>query len=186
VIVWLNGAFGAGKTATSRELAALLPEARVFDAEQVGHLLHHVLAPVRPVDDFQRWRPWRELVVATAGRLLDYVGGTLVVPQTVLREDYWTEIRDGLAAAAVPVRPFVLHCDRAELVRRIEGDVAEAGARQWRPRPPGPLRGRPALAAARGGGRRHDGHAGSRGGPARRRAARRPAGRSTRRGRLPA
>ncbi|NEB65771.1 ATP-binding protein, partial [Streptomyces fulvissimus] len=29
MIIWLNGSYGAGKTTTARELAALLPDARV-------------------------------------------------------------------------------------------------------------------------------------------------------------
>lgn len=51
MIVWLNGAFGAGKTSTARELVTLLPEARIFDSEYVGFMLRHVLT--EPVDDFQ-------------------------------------------------------------------------------------------------------------------------------------
>lgn len=33
-IVWLNGAFGAGKTITANELVKLLPGARTFDLEK--------------------------------------------------------------------------------------------------------------------------------------------------------
>lgn len=55
MIVWVNGTFGVGKTATSREVCSLLPDARIFDTEHVGYMLRHVLASV-PVDDFQDWR----------------------------------------------------------------------------------------------------------------------------------
>jgi hypothetical protein len=131
VIVWLNGAFGAGRTTTARALTALLPKARIFDSEYVGYMLRHVLT-TEPVYDFQEWPPWRGLVVATAAQVLDYVGGTLVVPQSVLERKYWQEIRHGLTEAGVPVRHVVLHADRAQLLRRIENDAAEAGANQWR------------------------------------------------------
>ncbi|GAA2428132.1 AAA family ATPase [Streptomyces macrosporus] len=133
MVIWLNGTFGAGKTTTAGELVALLPEARIFDSEQVGSMLRHVLDSV-PVDDFQQWPPWRGLVVETIGQLLDYLGGTLVVPQTVLVERYWTEIRDGLAAAGIPVHHVLLHADDAALVHRIETDTKpeSAGAGQWR------------------------------------------------------
>ena len=127
MIIWLNGTFGAGKTTTSKELAALLPDSRIFDAERVGEMLTPVLASVK-VTDFQQWPPWRSLVVATATQVLDFVGGTLVVPQTVLVQEYWQEISAGLAEAGIPVRHFVLHATREELVRRIEGD----GGSQWR------------------------------------------------------
>ncbi len=131
MIVWVNGAFGAGKTSAAGELGGLIPGARVFDSEQVGYMLRHVLGSV-PVKDFQEWRPWRSLVVQTAAQILDYVGGVLVVPQTVLVERYWGEIRDGFEEAGIPVRRFVLHGDRNTLDRRIVEDGVEAGVRQWR------------------------------------------------------
>jgi gluconate kinase len=133
VIIWLNGTFGAGKTTTAKELTALLPEARLFDAEQVGYMLRHVLDSV-PVKNFQDWPPWRSLVVETAAQVLDYLGGTLVVVQSVLVEEYWAEIRDGLRRAGIPVHHFVLHADREVMVRRIEADdsLESGGARQWR------------------------------------------------------
>lgn len=127
MIIWLNGTFGVGKTTTAKELATLVPGARVFDSEQVGLMLRHVLNCV-PVDDFQDWRPWRALVVETAAQVLDYVGGVLVVPQCVLVEQYWGEIRAGLGKAGIPVRHFMLHADRDTLIQRIEAD----GGSQWR------------------------------------------------------
>jgi hypothetical protein len=133
MIVWLNGTFGAGKTTTGKELAELLPDSRLFDAEQVGSMLGHV-SGLPPVRDFQDWAPWRPLVVETAARLLDYVGGTLITVQTVLVREYWTEISAGLAERGIPVRHFVLHADRDTLTARISGDTKSesANAGQWR------------------------------------------------------
>jgi gluconate kinase len=131
MIVWLNGTFGVGKTTTAREICSLVPTARIFDTEHVGYMLQHVLASV-PVDDFQDWRPWRGLVVESAVQILDFVGGMLVVPQSVLVERYWQEIRAGLDKAGVAVRHVLLHADRDAIARRIDADTAEAGARQWR------------------------------------------------------
>jgi gluconate kinase len=132
VIIWLNGTFGVGKTTTSKELAAALPHARIFDSETVGYLLRPVLRSVVPVRDFQDWKPWRHLVVETAAQILDYVGGTLVIPQSVLVEEYWDELRSGLQKAGVPVHHFALHADHDTLVQRIETDTVETAARQWR------------------------------------------------------
>ncbi|WP_041987967.1 AAA family ATPase [Streptomyces sp. AcH 505] len=133
MIVWLNGTCGAGKTTTARELVPLIPESRIFDSEYVGYMLQHVLDTV-PHDDFQEWTPWRGLVVETAAQLLDYVGGTLVVPQTVLVEQYWTEIRTGLEKRSIPVHHFVLHTERDTLVHRIDTDAKEESrnAGPWR------------------------------------------------------
>ncbi|MFB7848619.1 AAA family ATPase [Streptomyces sp. NPDC056053] len=132
MIIWLNGTFGAGKTTTAKELTSRIPDSRLFDAEKVGEMLWHVLGV--PERDFQDFPPWRGLVVETARQVLDYVGGTLVVTQTVLVEQYWQEIRGGLTEAGVPVHHFLLDTDQDTLVRRIETDIKpeSISARQWR------------------------------------------------------
>ncbi|MBT2413953.1 ATP-binding protein [Streptomyces sp. ISL-12] len=125
MIVWLNGTHGAGKTTTGALVQRLIPDSRVFDAEKVGETLMDIKPklPGAGAENFQHWPPWRPLVVETARRVLDYVGGTLVVPMTVLVERYWREISTGLDRCGIPVRHFVLHADRAALRERIAGDT---------------------------------------------------------------
>ena len=94
MIVWLNGTHGAGKTTTSALVQQLIPDSRVFDAEKVGETLMDITPGLPATDNFQHWPPWRPLVVETARRVLDYTGGTLVMPMTVLVEQYWREISD--------------------------------------------------------------------------------------------
>lgn len=43
MIVWINGAFGAGKTTTGRELIELIPNSTLFDPEVIGGALTHLL-----------------------------------------------------------------------------------------------------------------------------------------------
>ncbi len=83
---------------------------------------------VRPrlpaTDNFQHWPPWRPLVVETARRILEFTGGSLVVPMTVLVEPYWREILDGFVQHGIPVRHFVLHVEQDILRDRIQNDTA--------------------------------------------------------------
>ena len=130
VIVWLNGTHGVGKTTTGALVQQLIPDSRVFDAEKVGETLMDITPGLPATDNFQHWPPWRALVVETAWRVLDYTGGTLVMPMTVLVEQYWREISAGLAEHAVPVRHFVLHADPATLRGRIED--ADVGPSSFR------------------------------------------------------
>ncbi|NEB77443.1 ATP-binding protein [Streptomyces sp. SID14478] len=123
MIVWLNGTHGAGKTTTGALLQQLLPDSRVFDAEKVGEALMDITPTLSPTDNFQHWPPWRPLVVETARRVLDYTGGTLVMPMTVLVQEYWHEISTGLASHGIAVRHFVLHADQDTLRGRIAGDM---------------------------------------------------------------
>src|SRR5882672_149039 len=88
---------------------------------KVGETLMDITPGLPETDNFQHWPPWRQLVVETARRVLDYTGGTLVMPMTVLVEQYWREISTGLAHHAIPVRHFVLHADQDTLRGRIEG-----------------------------------------------------------------
>jgi hypothetical protein len=124
MIVWINGTHGAGKTTTGALVQQLIPDSRVFDAEKVGETLMDITPGLPETNNFQHWPPWRQLVVETARRVLDYTGGTLVMPMTVLVEQYWREISTGLARHAIPVRHFVLHADPDTLRGRIEREHA--------------------------------------------------------------
>ncbi|MEU1282117.1 NUDIX domain-containing protein [Streptomyces sp. NPDC005805] len=139
MIVWINGSFGAGKTNTARELIDLIPNSTLFDPEVVGAGLRHLLPEKRldEVSDFQDLPIWRRLVVSTATALLAEVGGVLVVPMTLLRQEYRDEIFGGLAACRIPVRHVLLAPDetilRARIAAREVPDTPDAKqrVRQW-------------------------------------------------------
>jgi len=111
MIIWLNGTHGSGKTTTAPLVQQLIPNSRVFDAEKVGETLLDISPGLPETDNFQHWAPWRPLVVETARRVLEYTGGTLVMPMTVLVEPYWREMSEGFASYGIPVHHFALHAD---------------------------------------------------------------------------
>jgi hypothetical protein len=96
VIIWLNGGFGAGKTTLAEELHRRIPDAVVYDPEDVGLMLWKWM---RPNGDFQHLPSWRELVVATALSLRRHHADTLIVPMSLIRDAYRAEILGGLADA---------------------------------------------------------------------------------------
>ncbi|MQS35784.1 NUDIX hydrolase [Streptomyces katsurahamanus] len=121
MIVWINGAFGAGKTATAQELIDLLPNSTLYDPELIGDGVRRLLPPKRlaEVSDYQDLPMWRRLVVDTAAAMLAEVGGVLVVPMSLLRQEYRDEIFGGLAARRIPVRQVLLRPDETILRARI-------------------------------------------------------------------
>ncbi|MDH6579414.1 NUDIX hydrolase [Kitasatospora sp. MAP5-34] len=121
MIVWVNGTFGAGKTSACHELVELLPGSLLYDPELTGQGLRRVLPPDRmaPVSDFQDLPSWRRLVPEVAAALLSEVPGPLVVPMTLLREDYRDEIFGALAARGLAVHHFVLDPAETILQERI-------------------------------------------------------------------
>ncbi|MFE1248673.1 NUDIX domain-containing protein [Streptomyces sp. NPDC058735] len=122
-VVWINGAFGAGKTTTARELIELIPNSTLFDPEVIGAALAHLLPPkhLAEVGDFQDLAIWRRLVIDTAAAVLAELGGTLVVPMTLLRQEYRDEIFGGLAARRIAVSHILLAPAETILRERMAG-----------------------------------------------------------------
>ncbi|MEU3353164.1 NUDIX hydrolase [Streptomyces sp. NPDC037389] len=140
MIVWLNGAFSGGKTSTAKELTRLIPGSTLYDPEVTGGALRYLLPPKRlsEVCDYQDLPIWRRMVVDTASALLAEVGGVLVVPMTLLRQEYRDEIFGALASRAIRVRHVVLTSEETILRTWIEGrvefpddPVRSEAVRQW-------------------------------------------------------
>jgi gluconate kinase len=127
VIIWINGGFGAGKTTLAAELHRRLPDAVVYDPEDVGLMLWKWLPPN---GDFQDLPSWRELVVATALSLRRHHAETLIVPMSLIRDAYRAEILGGLAAAGEEVRHIFLAADAAVLRERLNARMPEPG-KEW-------------------------------------------------------
>ncbi|MFI1963459.1 NUDIX domain-containing protein [Streptomyces pathocidini] len=145
MIVWLNGAYGAGKTGAARELADLIPGSTVYDPEVTGGALRQLLPRKQlkelecgDVVDYQELPIWRRLVVDTAAAMLAELGGTLVIPMSLFRQDYRDEIFGRLAARRIPVRHVLLAPDETILRERIaeRGELTDdpdrsEGVRRW-------------------------------------------------------
>ncbi|MEV3928953.1 MULTISPECIES: NUDIX hydrolase [unclassified Streptomyces] len=136
MIVWINGAFSAGKTSAACELIDLIPNSTFYDPELTGGGLRELLPQKKlaEVTDFQDLPIWRRLVVDTAAALLAEVPGVLVVPMTLLRQEYRDEIFGGLASRRIPVRHILLAPEETILRRRIAGreDLADDPGRSER------------------------------------------------------
>ncbi|MFD0328101.1 NUDIX domain-containing protein [Streptacidiphilus monticola] len=136
MIIWVNGAFGAGKTTTVDALRELLPDAHVFDPETVGSALLREWLPAESgqgLRDFQDLVAWRRLVPEVIAALAAQLPGrSILVPMALLRQDYRDEIFGALSARRIPVHHVLLHADETVLRKRIEDDDADRDARQWR------------------------------------------------------
>jgi hypothetical protein len=130
MIVWLNGAFGAGKTTTAGLLTELLDDAKIFDPEYVGYLLTTCVRS--PTGDFQDMPLWRHLVIETMAGLDREYPHTWIAPMSLIDAGYRTEILGGIRAAGAEVCEFILTMPPQALRSRIESDEADTKARHWR------------------------------------------------------
>jgi 8-oxo-dGTP pyrophosphatase MutT (NUDIX family)/predicted kinase len=135
VIIWLNGAFGAGKTTAARELLDLLPGSTLFDPDLIAGGLRAMLPKERltQVDDVQDLPAWRRLVVDTGAALLAELPGPLIVPLSLLRQEHRDEIFGGFATRRISVQHFLLHVEETFLRSRVDQRAAADGdaARGW-------------------------------------------------------
>src|SRR6202035_5639542 len=123
-IIWINGGCGAGKTTLAEELHRRLPDAVVYNPEDVGHMLWKWMPPN---GDFQHLPSWRELVVATAVSLRRHHADTLIVRMSLIRDAYRAEILGGLAGAGEDVLHVFLELDAGVLRERLNARVTHPG-----------------------------------------------------------
>lgn len=117
MIVWLNGAFGVGKTTTARALIDLVPNSCLSDPERIGYVMRRTLW--RGVD-YQDVALWRHLTRAQTARASRHA--VAVVPMTVTDRAVFDEVTCG-------ARVFLLIASRSTIERRIElGSTAQT----WR------------------------------------------------------
>ncbi len=124
MILWINGGFGAGKTTLAAELHRRLPGSLVHDPEDVGLMLRRCTGIE---GDFQHLASWRELVVATAVSLRRHHTRTLIVPMSLIRDGYRSQILQGLAEAGEQVLHVFLALDADVLRGRLDARVGQPG-----------------------------------------------------------
>ncbi len=123
VIVWINGAFGVGKTSVAKSLVGLWGGATLFDPEGLGFVLSRF--PSRYEGDFQDLRSWRRWTFRSL-MVMSRVRSRIVVPMTLVNPDYFREIVGALRLER-DVRHFTLQAD-ADTIRERLQPRGEGGA----------------------------------------------------------
>jgi len=101
LVVWINGAFGVGKTCVAEKLVARLPGSLLFDPELLGALLRVVVPQEEQTDDFQDLATWRHLSREAVVSLALSRRAPVIVAMTIARDDYFSEVVEGIRDAEV-------------------------------------------------------------------------------------
>lgn len=120
MIIWLNGAFGAGKTTAAYELRRRLPDSFVYDPENVGFFLRQNTPPQCNRPDFQDIPLWRSFNYETLKLIAESYPGTVIVPMTLVNRQYYDEIIGRLQSEGVQVKHFILYAGRETILRRLQ------------------------------------------------------------------
>lgn len=131
MIVFINGPFGVGKTTAAKLLVEELPNAMLYDPEEVGYLLRSVLSSIEEHHDFQDYSLWPKMVVEFAGHLVNEYGRDLIIPMTLTDRGRFEYIVSGLREIDSNLHLFRLTASEGELRRRILSRPDSEGGHEW-------------------------------------------------------
>ena len=117
-IIWINGAFGGGKTQTAGELHRRLPGSFIYDPENFGYFLRKNEPRELHTEDFQDLPLWREVTVKMLARIAGGYDGVILVPMTLTRPDYYEEIIGALRERGFDILHVQLTATRETLISR--------------------------------------------------------------------
>ena len=132
MIIWINGAFGAGKSLVAEELRKRLKDSFVYDPEQVGYFLwNNFPDDLKRKGDFQDIALWRSFNYQILKYLSENYAGVLIVPMTIHNKAYFDALIGGLRNDQIDVRHVILMAEKKTIVNRLHsrgGDTAWAEA----------------------------------------------------------
>jgi hypothetical protein len=129
MIIWINGAFGSGKTQTAFELNRRIKNSFVYDPENLGFFISKNIPPGIKKGDFQDYEIWRELNFSLIKYIEDKYNGILIIPMTIVNPQYFDEIIGSLRHYGIDVRHYTLMASKEILLHRLKsrGD----GGNSW-------------------------------------------------------
>ena len=120
MIIWINGAFGSGKTHTAYELNKRLPNSYIYDPEEVGFFISDNLPDKTKLNDFQDYPMWRDFNYKMLAYINDTYDGIIIVPMTITNEIYFKEIISKMRQNNLDIRHFTLMAKKETLIKRLK------------------------------------------------------------------
>lgn len=129
MIIWINGAFGVGKTSVATKLSKVLKNTHIFDPEMAGeYIWDNLPEELSRKGDFQDIPMWRDFNY----QMLDYIqkvwDGIIIVPMTIVNPLYYEELILRLEKDGTKLYHFILTAKKKDLLERLEqrGDYASS------------------------------------------------------------
>jgi hypothetical protein len=129
MIIWINGAFGAGKTQTAYELHRRIENSFVYDPENLGYFISRNIPKSMGKGDFQDHELWREFNFKLIKDIAEKYGGVLIIPMTIVNPKYFDEIVGSLRSHGITVKHYALMSSKETLLKRLRG--RGDGANSW-------------------------------------------------------
>jgi len=120
MILWINGAFGAGKTTIAQELNRRLPNSFIYDPENVGYFIRRNTNGLFSEGDFQDIPLWREMNYKILKMIAKKYDGIVIVPMTLVNPVYYREIIEKIISDGFELHHYILYVKHDEIKRRLK------------------------------------------------------------------
>lgn len=119
MILWINGAFGAGKTTAAYELNRRIENSYIYDPENAGYFIRkNIPQQMNTEDNFQDYKLWRDFNLKMISFIADSFDGTIIVPMTVINRQYYDELILKLSERYT-VKHFILYASEKVILKRL-------------------------------------------------------------------
>lgn len=120
MIIWINGAFGSGKTQTAFELHRRIPNSYVYDPENIGFFIRKNVPKEIHKGNFQNYLMWREFNYSMLKYIDSEYKGILIVPMTIVNPQFFNEIVGKLRDDGILLNHFTLCASKQILIKRLK------------------------------------------------------------------
>lgn len=120
MIIWINGAFGAGKTTVATELVKQIQPSFLYDPENIGDLFRSNLPISMQKSDFQYYPEWRQWNVYLLKKIYQEYDGDIIVPMTIYKTEAVSEILGKLREENIPVCHIQLDVSKETIISRLQ------------------------------------------------------------------
>ncbi|CAK7006004.1 AAA family ATPase [Tissierella carlieri] len=119
MIIWINGAFGSGKTNVAYELNRRIENSYVYDPEEIGYFIRDNIPKELKLNDFQDFPIWRDFNYQMLEYMSKHYNGIIIVPMTMTSDLYYNEILERLRQRGANIKHFTLMADKETLIKRL-------------------------------------------------------------------
>ncbi|MDD6795311.1 MAG: AAA family ATPase [Clostridiaceae bacterium] len=133
MIIWINGAFGIGKSTIAETLNSKIKNSHIYDPEQVGYFLwNNFPDSLKRKGDFQDINIWRNINYEIIKYMYHNYNGTLIIPMTIVNKEYYNDIIGNLINDNIEIYHFILTANKSTIKTRLinRGEISNSWPEQ--------------------------------------------------------
>jgi cytidylate kinase len=119
MIIWINGAFGSGKTQTAFEINRRLENSYVYDPENIGYFFRRNMPKEIIQGNFQDQVLWRTFNYEIIKNIYAKYNGHIIMPMTIYDKKYIEEIIGKLLKENIKIDHYILGASKEIILKRL-------------------------------------------------------------------